>query len=201
MSIAGKSAAIIGGGPGGLMAAEVLIQGGLRVDLYEAKPSLGRKFLVAGKGGLNLTHSEPFEQFLTRYGETVSANEPLLKDFGPEQVRSWASGFGIDTFTGTSGRVFPVGMKTAPLLHAWLERLRTAGVSFHTRHRGSAGTGMVPCASQPPPGKSPRKRVRSSWRWAAPAGRRPVPPAPGCPCSRNAASRSTRSNPPTAVLT
>ncbi len=95
---------------------------------------MGRKFLVAGKGGLNLTHSEPFEQFLTRYGARRPQMEPLLKDFGPEQVRSWASGLGIDTFTGTSGRVFPVGMKTAPLLHAWLERLRTAGVSFHTRH-------------------------------------------------------------------
>jgi uncharacterized flavoprotein (TIGR03862 family) len=135
MSIAGKSAAIIGGGPSGLMAAEVLIQAGLRVDLYEAKPSMGRKFLVAGKGGLNLTHSEPFEQFLTHYGARLPQLEPLLKDFGPEQVRIWAGGLGIDTFIGSSGRVFPVGMKTAPLLHAWLERLRLAGVTFHTRHQ------------------------------------------------------------------
>ncbi len=134
MSSADKSVAVIGGGPGGLMAAEVLIQAGLRVDLYESKPSMGRKFLVAGKGGLNLTHSEPFEQFLTRYGARRPQLEPLLKDFGPEQVRIWTGGLGIDTFVGTSGRVFPVGMRTAPLLHAWLERLRLSGMTFHNRH-------------------------------------------------------------------
>jgi uncharacterized flavoprotein (TIGR03862 family) len=135
MSSKGRSVAIIGSGPSGLMAAEVLIQAGLRVDLYEAKPSMGRKFLVAGKGGLNLTHSEPFEKFLTRYGARRPQLEPLLKDFGPEQVRAWANGLGIETFVGTSGRVFPVGMRTAPLLHAWLERLRASGVTFHTRHQ------------------------------------------------------------------
>jgi hypothetical protein len=95
---------------------------------------MGRKFLVAGKGGLNLTHSEPLEQFLTRYGTRRPQLEPLLKDFGPEQARQWAGGLGVETFVGTSGRVFPVGMKTAPLLHAWLARLRAAGVIFHTRH-------------------------------------------------------------------
>jgi uncharacterized flavoprotein (TIGR03862 family) len=126
--------AIIGGGPAGLMAAEVLTQAGLRVDLYESKPSMGRKFLVAGKGGLNLTHSESLEQFLSRYGARRPQLEPLLKDFGPGQLRQWAQGLGIETFVGTSGRVFPVGMQTAPLLHAWLERLRAAGVTFHTRH-------------------------------------------------------------------
>ena len=134
MSGGDKSVAIIGGGPAGLMAAEVLIQAGLRVDLYDAKPSMGRKFLVAGKGGLNLTHSEPLEQFLTRYGTRRSQLEPLLKDFGPEQVRLWAGELGVETFVGTSGRVFPVGMKTAPLLHAWLARLRASGVTFHPRH-------------------------------------------------------------------
>jgi len=134
MSGGDRSVAIIGGGPAGLMAAEVLIQAGLRVDLYEAKPSMGRKFLVAGKGGLNLTHSEPLEQFLTRYGTRRPQLEPLLNDFGPEQVRLWAKGLGVETFVGTSGRVFPVGMKTAPLLHAWLRRLRAAGVIFHTSH-------------------------------------------------------------------
>ena len=130
MSGINKSAAIIGGGPAGLMAAEVLIQAGLRVDLYDAKPSMGRKFLVAGKGGLNLTHSEPLEQFLTRYGARRPQLEPLLKDFGPEQVRQWAGGLGVETFVGTSGRVFPVGMKTAPLLHAWLARLRSCRGDF-----------------------------------------------------------------------
>ena len=127
--------AVIGGGPAGLMAAEVLIQAGLRVDLYEAKPSMGRKFLVAGKGGLNLTHSEPLEKFITRYAARLPQLEPMLKDFGPEQVRQWATELGIDTFVGSSGRVFPVGMRTAPLLHAWLRRLRTSGVIFHTRHQ------------------------------------------------------------------
>ena len=135
MSGTDKSAAIIGGGPAGLMAAEVLIQAGLRVDLYEAKPSMGRKFLVAGKGGLNLTHSEPLEQFLSRYGARRPQLEPLLKDFGPEQVRQWAGELGVETFVGTSARVFPVGMRTAPLLRLWLARLRSAGVVFHTRHK------------------------------------------------------------------
>ncbi len=127
--------AVIGGGPAGLMAAEVLIQAGLPVDLYEAKPSMGRKFLVAGKGGLNLTHSEPLDKFLTRYAARLPQVEPMLKDFGPEQVRQWAAALGIETFVGSSGRVFPVGMRTAPLLHAWLRRLRTSGVIFHTRHQ------------------------------------------------------------------
>ena len=117
------------------MAAEVLIQDGARVDLYDAMPSAGRKFLVAGKGGLNLTHSEPLEQFLARYGKRRPQLEPLLTDFGPEQLRAWAGELGIETFVGTSGRVFPVGMKTAPLLRAWLERLRLAGVTFHQHHK------------------------------------------------------------------
>jgi uncharacterized flavoprotein (TIGR03862 family) len=134
LSSAAKSVAIIGGGPAGLMAAEVLIQAGVRVELYEAKPSMGRKFLVAGKGGLNLTHSEPLEEFLSRYGARRPQLEPLLKEFGPEQVRQWADGLGIQTFTGSSARVFPVGMKTAPLLRAWLERLRAGGVTFHPRN-------------------------------------------------------------------
>jgi uncharacterized flavoprotein (TIGR03862 family) len=135
MSGVDKSAAIIGGGPAGLMAAEVLVQAGRRVELYEAKPSMGRKFLVAGKGGLNLTHSEPLEQFLNRYGARRPQLEPLLKDFGPEQVIGWARGLGVETFVGTSARVFPIGMKTAPLLRLWLARLRSAGVVFHTRHQ------------------------------------------------------------------
>jgi uncharacterized flavoprotein (TIGR03862 family) len=130
-----KSVAIIGGGPAGLMAAEVLIQGGIQVDLYDAMPSMGRKFLVAGKGGLNLTHSEPFPQFLARYGDRRPQLETLLTDFGPEQLRAWARGLGFETFVGTSGRVFPVGMKTTPILRAWLERLHLGGVTFHQRHK------------------------------------------------------------------
>jgi uncharacterized flavoprotein (TIGR03862 family) len=127
--------AVIGGGPAGLMAAEVLSAQGAQVDLYDAMPSVGRKFLLAGRGGLNLTHSEPLELFLTRFGERREALEPMLRAFGPEALRAWAQGLGIETFVGTSGRVFPTDMKAAPLLRAWLQRLRQAGVRFHMRHR------------------------------------------------------------------
>ena len=131
--------AIIGAGPAGLMAAEVLSQAGLNVHVYDAMPSVGRKFLLAGLGGLNLTHAEPLEQFVTRYGERASACTPWLHRFGPQAVRDWAQGLGIDTFVGTSQRVFPTDMKAAPLLRAWLHRLRHPAqgtpVTFHMRHR------------------------------------------------------------------
>lgn len=133
--LSAKLVAIIGGGPAGLMAAEVLIQGGVRVDLYDAMPSVGRKFLMAGKGGMNITHSEPMEPFLSRYGARRARIKPLLDAFGPEALREWIHGLGITTFVGTSGRVFPIHMKAAPLLRAWLHRLRKAGVHFHMRHR------------------------------------------------------------------
>ncbi|MES2632837.1 MAG: TIGR03862 family flavoprotein [Pseudomonadota bacterium] len=126
---------VIGGGPAGLMAAEVLTQAGVKVDVYDAMPSVGRKFLLAGKGGLNLTHSEPFDPFLSRYGARVESVAPWLRSFGAEQLREWAGALGVTTFVGTSGRVFPTDMKAAPLLRAWLHRLRTAGVQFHMRHR------------------------------------------------------------------
>jgi uncharacterized flavoprotein (TIGR03862 family) len=129
------SVAVIGGGPAGLMAAEVISSRGVGVDVYDAMPSLGRKFLMAGKSGLNITHSEPFERFVTRYGERQAQIEPLLKNFGPDELRRWVHGLGIDTFVGTSGRVFPVGMKASPLLRAWLKRLAGSGVTFHLRHR------------------------------------------------------------------
>lgn len=125
-----KTVAIIGGGPAGLMAAETLAGHGLDVTVYEAKLSLGRKFLRAGVGGLNLTHSEPFEQFLARYGARRPQLEPILTAFGPDDVRAWAKGLGFESFVGSSGRVFPVGMKASPLLRAWLERLEEAGVHF-----------------------------------------------------------------------
>ncbi|MCX6037879.1 MAG: TIGR03862 family flavoprotein [Chloroflexi bacterium] len=133
--IQSRSVAVVGGGPAGLMAAEVLIQGGVRVDLYDSMPSVGRKFLVAGKGGLNLTHAESREQFHSRYGTRRAQLEPLLDKFGPEDLRRWVHELGTDTFVGTSGRVFPVGMKTAPILRAWLLRLSKAGVTFHMRHK------------------------------------------------------------------
>ncbi len=126
---------IVGGGPAGLMAAEVLSAAGAQVDLFDAMPSVGRKFLLAGRGGLNLTHSEPFKLFMQQFGERSARLEPMLRAFGPAQLRDWAHGLGIDTFVGSSGRVFPVDMKAAPLLRAWLHRLRRAGVRFHMRHR------------------------------------------------------------------
>ncbi len=130
-----RRAAVIGGGPAGLMAAEVLARDGIQVDVYDAMPSVGRKFLMAGKGGMNLTHSEPLDRFLARYGARRGAIEPLLAAFGPDALRDWARGLGIDTFVGSSGRVFPTEMKAAPLLRAWLHRLRAAGARLHVRHR------------------------------------------------------------------
>ena len=127
--------AVIGGGPAGLMAAEVLSQAGVRVDLYDAMPSVGRKFLLAGKGGMNITHSEPIADFVQRYGAKAGQVGQWLEQFDPQAVREWIHGLGIDTFIGTSGRVFPTDMKAAPLLRAWLHRLREAGVRFHMRHR------------------------------------------------------------------
>ncbi len=133
--------AIIGAGPAGLMAAEVLSSAGVAVDVYDAMPSAGRKFLLAGRGGLNLTHSEPLPDFVGRFGERADAVASWLQDFGPQTTRDWAAGLGIDTFVGTSGRVFPTEMKAAPLLRAWLHRLRqpsapgAAPVRFHMRHR------------------------------------------------------------------
>ncbi|HSV69969.1 MAG TPA: TIGR03862 family flavoprotein [Methylibium sp.] len=132
---AASCAAVVGAGPAGLMAAEVLAAGGASVDVYDAMPSVGRKFLLAGKGGLNLTHGEPLDPFLSRYGARRARLEPLLRDCGSEALRDWAAGLGIETFVGTSGRVFPKDLKAAPLLRAWLHRLREAGVRFHQRRR------------------------------------------------------------------
>jgi uncharacterized flavoprotein (TIGR03862 family) len=130
-----KTVAVIGGGPAGLMAAEALIGAGVSVEVFDAMPSVGRKFLLAGKGGMNLTHSEPAESFLSRYGERRAQIALLLEGFGPKELRDWVHALGIDTFVGSSGRVFPTDMKAAPLLRAWLHRLREAGVRFHMRHR------------------------------------------------------------------
>lgn len=126
--------AIVGAGPAGLMAAEMLSAQGVQVHVFDGKASVGRKFLLAGKGGLNLTHSEAFERFVERYGDAQPMLRPLLQDFGAEQLCAWAQGLGIGTFVGTSGRVFPTDMKAAPLLRAWLARLRAQGVVFHMRH-------------------------------------------------------------------
>ena len=117
------------------MAAEVLVAQGIKVDLYDAMPSVGRKFLLAGKGGMNLTHTEASAPFLSRYGTRAAQIAPMLDSFGPETLRAWVHELGIPTFVGSSGRVFPTDMKAAPLLRAWLKRLRDAGVTFHMRHR------------------------------------------------------------------
>jgi len=127
--------AIIGGGPAGLMAAEVLSQAGVRVDLYDGMPSVGRKFLLAGVGGMNITHSEPYPAFLARYAERAPQIAPLLRGFDADALCRWIHELGIETFIGSSGRVFPTDMKAAPLLRAWLKRLRDSGVVIHTRHR------------------------------------------------------------------
>ena len=124
-----------GGGPAGLRAAEILAAGGARVAVYEQKPSVGRKFLVAGKGGLNLTHSEPVENFVIRYGDEGPRWHELLDGFGPGALRAWAGGLGVETYVGTSGRVFPQGQQAAALLRRWVSRLRAAGVAFHVSHR------------------------------------------------------------------
>ena len=136
---------IIGGGPAGLMAAETVAAAGLEVAVFDAMPSVGRKFLIAGKGGMNITHAEPLAAFKQRYRERAEFVSPLLDAFGPDALRQWIHGLGIETFVGTSGRVFPTEMKAAPLLRAWLHRLRQQKVQFHVRHRwlGWSATGAL----------------------------------------------------------
>jgi uncharacterized flavoprotein (TIGR03862 family) len=141
-----KIAAVIGGGPAGLMTAEVISARGVKVDVYDAMPSVGRKLLMAGKSGLNITHSDPFEAFVERYGKRRPQIEPLLKGFGADELREWVHSFGIETFVGTSGRVFPVGMKASPLLRAWLKRLSDSGVTFHLRHKWTGFPASAPNA-------------------------------------------------------
>lgn len=133
--------AVIGGGPAGLMAAEVLAAGGVRVDVYDAMASVGRKFLLAGKGGMNITHSEPSGAFRARYRGREAAVARWLDNFDADAVRAWIHALGIETFVGSSGRVFPLEMKAAPLLRAWLHRLRESGVRFHMRHRWTGWQG------------------------------------------------------------
>lgn len=131
-----RRVAIVGGGPAGLMAAERLAgQPGLQVDLYDAMPSPGRKFLIAGVGGMNITHAEALPAFIARYGARAAQIAPLLDAFSPVALREWIHGLGIETFVGSSGRVFPREMKAAPLLRAWLHRLRGQGLRLHVRHR------------------------------------------------------------------
>src|SRR6187399_656496 len=134
MSSPSKSVAVIGAGPAGLMAAEVLAQGGAQVTVYDAMPSAGRKFLMAGRGGLNLTHSEPLPQFLARYREAMPHLAAAIEAFPPQALRDWSAALGQETFVGSSGRLFPKAFKASPLLRAWLQRLDTLGVRLALRH-------------------------------------------------------------------
>ncbi len=142
--------AVVGGGPAGLMAAETLRAAGIEVDLYEARGSVGRRFLIAGKGGLNLTHSEPRPGFDARYRERAAQVGRWLDDFDADALRAWARGLGVETFIGSSGRVFPTDLKAAPLLRGWVRRLRESGVRFHAHHRwiGWSDDGALRFATQ-----------------------------------------------------
>jgi predicted flavoprotein YhiN len=127
--------AVVGGGPAGLMAAEVLAEAGVQVHLFDRMPSVGRKFLLAGRGGLNLSHAEAHDLFVGRFGSRAEVVGAALQGFMPQDLRDWAAALGVPTFVGSSGRIFPCDLKAAPLLRAWLQRLRRQGVVFHMRHR------------------------------------------------------------------
>lgn len=148
--------AVVGGGPAGLFAAERLRQAGLGVDLYECKGSVGRKFLIAGKGGLNLTHSDPRPLFASRYRERATEVGRWLERFDADALRAWARGLGVDTFVGSSGRVFPLDRKAAPLLRGWVRRLRAQGVAIHVHHRWTGWDGDGALCFDTPDG--PRRR-------------------------------------------
>jgi uncharacterized flavoprotein (TIGR03862 family) len=140
-SLSGKSAAIVGGGPAGLMAAEILAGMGAKVAVYEQRPSVGRKFLMAGRGGLNLTHSEDLAAFMARYGAAAAHLRPAIDAFTPAMLRQWCEDLGQPTFIGSSGRVFPKSMKASPLLRAWLTRLESLGVTILIGHRWTGWNG------------------------------------------------------------
>ena len=169
-----RTAIVIGGGPAGLMAAEVLANHGVAVALYDAMPSVGRKFLLAGKGGLNLTHAENAVAFNGRYGARADRMTPLLTRFDAAALRAWALQLGVDTFVGSSQRVFPVGMKAAPLLRACLHRLRTQGVQFHMRHRwlgwADSSTNEIASAPMPDDARVDAAGAGQCLRFATPDG-------------------------------
>ena len=154
MSSTKCDAAIIGAGPAGLMAAETLAQGGAAVTVYDAMPSAGRKFLMAGRGGLNLTHSESLDAFLTRYREAAPHLAAAIKAFPPERLRAWCEALGQPTFVGSSGRIFPKTLKASPLLRAWLRKLDAMGVSFSMRHRWTGWDDSGRLLFQTPEGES-----------------------------------------------
>jgi predicted flavoprotein YhiN len=171
--------AVIGGGPAGLMAAEVAAAAGCRVVVLDRMPSLARKFLMAGRGGLNLTHSEELERFLDRYGTAHDWLEPMVRAFPPAALVAWVEGLGQPTFVGSSGRVFPQALKASPLLRAWGARLAALGITVRPRHEWTGWDAEGALAGTA--GGAPR-----SWRWGAPAGPGWDPPAAGRPSWRRA---------------
>lgn len=191
-----KQAVVIGAGPAGLMAADELARAGCAVTVVEAKPSVGRKFLMAGKSGLNLTRDEPTEPFLEAYAEAASWLRPMITAFGVQQVQAWARDLGQDLFTGTTGRVFPVAMKASPLLRAWLGRLNSAGVQFRTRWRWTGwdedalvfdtpdgATQITPDVTVLALGGASWARLGSDGVWAALLAERGVELAPFAPAN------------------
>ena len=194
---AAPNVVVIGAGPAGLMAADALAARGLAVDVFDAMPSAGRKFLMAGRGGLNLTHSEAVDRFLSHYGAAEDWLGPMISAFGPEAVRRFAADLGIETFAGSSGRVFPVEMKAAPLLRAWLRRLGGLGARLHLRHRWTGwdeagqvlfttpeGTRRIPArATVLALGGGSWRRLGSDGAWSNLLAARGVPVRPFAPAN------------------
>ena len=209
MSRSAPTVAVIGGGPAGLMAAQVLAEGGAAVVVHDRMPTVGRKFLMAGRGGLNLTHSEDPAAFKARYGAAADRIAPLLDAFPPAALVAWAEGLGQETFTGSSGRVFPRAMKASPLLRAWLARLEALDVTLKTRSEWLGWTADGALRFRDPAGETVERPdavilALGGASWARLACRRRVSPWPrsgpptaaswsaGAPCSASAspASRS-----------
>ena len=197
MSSLSNDVAVIGAGPAGLMAAEVLANGGARVTVYDAMPSVGRKLLMAGRGGLNLTHSEALPQFLARYGAAAPSLKPAIEAFPPHALRDWSAALGEPTFVGSSGRVFPQSFKASPLLRAWLRRLGSTGVQLALRHRWTGWGRDGRLSFEPPDGKfavearatilalggASWPRLGSDGSWAEILAARDVAVAPLCPAN------------------
>ena len=181
---------VVGAGPAGLMAAEVMAKAGRRVVVHDASPSPARKFLLAGRGGLNLTHSEPIGTFLSRYGVAAERLRPAIEAFPPHALRDWAAGLGEETFVGTSGRVFPKSFKSTPLLRAWLRRLAELGVELRHDPASRASARTAPCAFQGRRARRPSGLARRCSRSAAPPGRGSAATAAG---SRRTAPLGSRS--------